>query len=410
MKDILRCVLLPVWNSYSFFTTYASVDNWVPAAGPLKAPENPANPLDRWILSSLSDMVEEIRAAMDAYQLQRAANRFEKFADDLTNWYIRRSRRRFWKSKNDGDKNDAYATLYYVLMTFVKCAAPFIPMLTEKIYRELRTEDMPESVHLCDFPEPETDRRDTALECQMENTMRAVTLGHFLRKQKNLKIRQPLAKAILVAADPKVRTLLEGTKEIVAEELDVKEILIRDSDAELVTLSAKANFKVLGAKLGPKMKAAAAEIAKLTAEDLRKLEAGESVSIVLDGETIALAPGEVTVLRAEKPGVTAATEAGLTIALDTELTRELLDEGIAREFISKVQNLRKEMDLQVSDRITLAVAADEEATKAILTFRDYVSNETLALDIVTGEIAADKKEEADLNGHNAVICVKKGAI
>ena len=410
IKEVLRGVLLPIWNSYSFFTTYASVDNWVPAPGPLKAPENPANPLDRWILSSLSDMVEEIRAAMDAYQLQRAANRFEKFADDLTNWYIRRSRRRFWKSKNDGDKNDAYGTLYYVLMTFVKCAAPFIPMLTEKIYRGLRTEDMPGSVHLCDFPEPETDRRDTALECQMENTMRAVTLGHFLRKQKNLKIRQPLAKAILVAADPKVRALLEGTKDIVAEELDVKEILIRDSDAELVTLSAKANFKVLGAKLGPKMKAAAAEIAKLSADSLRKLESGETVAISLDGETIELAPGEVTVLRAEKPGVTAATEAGLTIALDTELTRELLDEGIAREFISKVQNLRKEMDLQVSDRITVAVASDEEAAKAILAFRDYVSNETLALDIIAGEIAADKKEEADLNGHNAVICVKKGAL
>ena len=409
IKEVLRGVMLPVWNAYSFFTTYANVDHWEPPKGEVKAPENPSNPLDRWILSSLADMVSEIRDAMDTYHLQKAANRFEKFAEDLTNWYIRRSRRRFWKSQNDTDKLDAYSTLYYVLLTFAKCAAPFIPFLTEEIYRALRTEEMPESVHLCDFPEATT-VRDPRLERQMESTMNAVTLGRFLRTQRNLKIRQPLSKAILVASDPEVRQMLSETADIISEELNVKQILVQESDDGLVELSAKANFKLLGPKLGPKMKSAAARIAGLSAEQIRELEKGGSYELDLgDGTTVTLTASDLSINRAEKPGVTVATDHGITLALDTELTHELILEGIAREFVSRVQNLRKEAGLEVSDRIRLHYrSADAIVREAVEHFTDYISGETLATSIAEGDDpAALRSAEEDLNGHLTKIDLAK---
>ena len=213
-----------------------------------------------------------------------------------------------------------------------------------------------------------------------------------------------------MAADPEVRELLSETKDIIAEELNVKDILVQDSDASLVDLSAKANFKALGPKLGPKMKMAAAAIAKLTAEQIAGLEKGASLDLDLgDGTSIALTAADLSIKRAEKPGVTVATENGITLALDTELTHELILEGIAREFVSKVQNMRKEAGLEVSDRITLTYQAQdpivEEAVKA---FADYISNETLATSIVIGENAsALKVEDEDLNGHATKIALAK---
>ena len=178
-------------------------------------------------------MIEEVTEEMDSYHLQKAAIRFGQFVDDLTNWYIRRSRRRFWKSQNDTDKEDAYQTLYYVLLTFTKTAAPFIPFITESIYQNLRTDDMPESVHLTDFPAPSSDIRDVRLETQMDYTMRAVSLGRYLRTQHSLKVRQPLAKAIIVIANSEVVEMLQETAPIIAEELNVKEVVFQTNEAEL---------------------------------------------------------------------------------------------------------------------------------------------------------------------------------
>ncbi|MBE6371848.1 MAG: isoleucine--tRNA ligase [Lentisphaerae bacterium] len=404
VKEVMRAVILPIWNSFSFFTTYANVDNWTPSADGA-APADPSNPLDRWILSSLSDMIAEIREAMDAFQLQKAANRFEKFAEDLTNWYIRRSRRRFWKSQNDTDKNEAYATLYHVLLTFVKCAAPFIPFITEEIYRTLRTDSMPESVHMCDFPQPEASRRDTWLEKQMEATMKAVSLGRFLRTQRNLKVRQPLQRAILVSGDADIRKMLEETADIVAEELNVKKIDVLADEEELVKLSAKANFKTLGRKLGPQMKEAAAMIQTLASSQIAAVLRGETVSLTLkSGTVLDLGKDDLSIQREEKPGIVAASEDGVTIALNTELTPELIAEGYAREFVSKVQNLRKEMGLEVTDRIAVTYTADPEVAAALNSFRDYITNETLCSSF---DAAADAEHAFDLNGKDCKVTVRK---
>ena len=405
IKEVMRNVMLPLWNSFSFFTTYANVDKWEPAADGA-CPKDLKNPLDRWILSSLADMVEEVRNAMDAFQLQKAANRFEKFAEDLTNWYIRRSRRRFWKSQNDSDKNDAYATLYYALITFTKCAAPFIPFITEEIYRTLRTDSMPESVHLCDYPEAETFRRDSALEKQMEATRTAVSLGRFIRTQRNLKVRQALSRALLVSDDAQIREMIGETASIIAEELNVKELVIRENEEDLVTLSAKANFKALGPKLGPKMKEAAALIAKLESSQVAALVKGGAVSLTLaDGTSFEITEKDLSIARAEKEGFAAASENGITIALDTELTPELVEEGLAREFISKVQNIRKEMLLDVSDRIHIKFAANEEVAKALKNYEEHIASEVLSLSCE--KVEALEGESTDLNGLAIVISVAK---
>jgi isoleucyl-tRNA synthetase len=407
VKEAMRSVILPIWNSFSFFMTYANVDNWKPASGPLSAPENPSNPLDRWILSSLADMVQEIRVNMDQYQLQPAANRFEAFVEDLTNWYIRLSRRRFWKSQDDQDKAEAYATLYYVLVTFAKAAAPFIPFITEEIYRSLRTEDMPESVHLCDFPEPELFRRDEKLERQNALAQKAVSLGRFLRTQRSLKVRQPLARAVLVSIDPEVRELLALSESVIADELNVKKVEISGDEETLVHLSAKANFKSLGSRLGPKMKAFASEIAKLPSHVISSIMAGSPYELKLeDGATCLLGASDIVVNRAERPGFCVAADASLTIALDTKLNDDLLAEGYARELVSRIQNLRKEMDLQVSDRIEVRVTAGQDLLDALAPGRDRVCSETLAskLEFIP---AGSELPDGDLNGKPCGVEVRK---
>ena len=398
IKDVLRGVMLPIWNAYSFFVTYANVDNWQPKPGS-KGPENATNPLDRWILSSLAQMVEEIQLEMDNYNLQKAANRFEKFVEDLTNWYIRRSRRRFWKSQNDGDKQDAYETLHYVLLTFAKTAAPFIPFTTEMIYRNLRTAEMPESVHLCDYPAADLERRDVYLEEQMENTMTAVSLGRYLRTQTNLKVRQPLAKAVIVAHDEKVQTMLEETASIIAEELNVKEIAFSRNEEELVHRSAKANFKTLGPKLGKNMKEAAAQIAAFGSLEINNLLLGSSISLTFnDGSTQEITADDLLIQREEKAGMTVATEGGITIALNTTITRELEEEGVAREFVSKIQNLRKDSGFEVSDRINLEYKLDSDLKSALTNFRDYICAETLAVTLAENLLLDDNNAiSGDLN-------------
>ncbi len=383
VKEVLRSVLLPVWNSYSFFVTYANVDNWSPKAGDELGPENPQNPLDKWILSSAHEMVEEVTIDMDNYNLQKSATRFEQFVDDLTNWYIRRSRRRFWKSQNDNDKNEAYQTLYSVLLIFCKTAAPFIPYITEEIYQNLKITGMPDSIHHCDFPVSDPKRRDVELDQQMENTMTAVTLGRYLRSQNSLRTRQPLAKAVIVVADEKIREMLKQTANIIAEELNVKEIEFSSDESELVVRSAKPNFKALGPKLGKEMKLAVPEIAKLSSEQIGEIIDGSSVNIILSsGTTVAITVNELDVRREEKAGLTVATEKGVTIALDTVLNEGLIVEGLAREIVSKIQNSRKEAGFEVSDHITINYSTDDRLLqKAFTEFNDYITSETLATDL-----------------------------
>ena len=325
-------------------------------------------------------MVKDVSAALDDYDLSAAIDPLINFIDELNNWYIRRSRRRFWKSENDADKKEAYAALYYALVTFAKVAAPFIPFVTEEIYQNLKTESDPESVHLCDFPVYNENLRDEALEFKMATVQKAVSMGHSLRNTFNLKNRQPLAKAELVTRNEDERKVLESMKDTIIEELNVKSVEFHDKESDLVEYSAKANFKVLGKKLGAKMKAAAAEILKLSDSEIAKVVDGGKVSITVDGENVELDGESILVERKEKEDLKVLNDGTLTVALDTKISGDLRKEGYVRDLIRGIQNLRKKSGFEVSDRIILTLGGDAELKSAYEMFKDLIFGETLAVE------------------------------
>ena len=402
VKQVLRDILIPLWNAYSFFVTYANVDGWHEDA--LAAPDS-ENELDRWIVSSLETLVADVSAAMDAYDLQRGVRPFVDFIDNLTNWYIRRSRRRFWKSQNDDDKSSAYRTLRYVLVQLSKVAAPFTPFIAEAIYTNLRGAGMPASVHLCDFPTANAAARDIALERGMALAQTAVNLGHSLRKQRDLKVRQPLPRAVLVSTDATIIAALQTKSAVIAEELNVKAVEFATDETKFVSLTAKANFKTLGPKVGARMKPVAAAISQLTPAQILDLQNGKTVPLSIEGFAIELAAEDVQIIRQENEGLTVANEGALTLALDTKLTPALISEGLAREFVSRIQALRKESDYEVTQRISITVEAPPETRAALAPHADYIRAETLcqSLDFATTPAA----ETIELNGHAMKIAVAK---
>ncbi len=406
VREVMRTVLLPLWNAYSFLVTYARVDQWRPAAGQGACSLKPSHVLDRWILSRLSAITADLRSSLDAYDLQKAGTRFTSFIEDLTNWYIRRSRRRFWKSSNDRDKEEAYQTLYHVLLTFCKLACPFIPFITENIYRNLRSEEMPESVHLCDYPEAQADIQDEALNRRMARTMRAVSLGRYLRSQTALKIRQPLSRALLLSADASVRQDLTEMSSMIADELNVKEVGIRADEQELVRLSALPNLRKLGPKYGKKMKELRESIAQFSGEQINDLLNGRKcLARLADGSEVELVLDDILVQREEREGFTVANEGDITVALDTRLDENLILEGWAREIVSKLQNLRKELKFEVTDRIHIEYEGPAEVKAAIEAQRDYIASETLALSLQNGQ--SSDMHEVELNEVKARFSLRK---
>ena len=398
----LRHLLIPWWNAYSFLVTYANIDGWTPPAAGAKVPVSP-NLLDRWILSTLDRVTGEVVAAMDAYDLQQAVRPLVQFIDDLTNWYIRRSRRRFWKSEDDTDKLRAYETLHTVLLRLCQIAAPFTPFIADEIYRNLRVDGMPGSVHLCDFPLPGGLARDPALEAQMARVQETVGLARQLRADFNLKVRQPLAALHVICREDAVLDLIRPLADIVADELNVKEVRFGRDETALAELSAKANFKTLGPKLGGLMKKAVAAVAAFTPAQVSALLDGKSVEVVLDGRTVALEPADVLIQRTPKAGMAVASSGALVVALETALTPALVQEGHARELINRIQNLRKDKDFDVADRISLTIQADDELRAAVEAHREVIAAETLAekLDAVPGT------GDVDVNGHLCAIQIER---
>ncbi len=396
VKQLMRHILIPLWNAYSFFVTYANIDGW---SGEQLTGGSSENVLDRWIRSSLTTLEERVRTAMDEYDLQRAVRPFVAFIEDLTNWYIRRSRRRFWKSQNDEDKRQAYETLYTVLLELSKIAAPFIPFISESIYRNLRTADMPESVHLCDFPVSDGSDRDTELEEQMAEVMTMVRLGRLLRSEHDLKVRQPLEAIHVVSQDPQVLQRIRSMEDIVLDELNVRRLVTGSQETELAELKSKADFRRLGPRLGAGMKRAAAAIAAMPSDQVEALAKGEAVVLGVGDQDLELAPEDVVIERLPKAGLVVASEGTIVVALETELTEELVLEGLAREFVNKVQNMRKAADLEVTQRIRVAFESSGEVEKAVAANRDYILAEILAVECEPAPNLDDDATAWDLNGH-----------
>lgn len=374
VREVLKNIIIPLWNSYYFFVTYANVDKITPDS----PPDNPVNPLDRWILSEVERMVEEVTTQLDRYDLQKAIDPVVDFIDSLNNWYIRRSRRRFWKSENDPDKNQAYQTLHTALMKLVLVASPFIPFTTEEIYVNLKPNESPLSIHLCDWPVSDTNKRDVKLEDRMKITRLAVSLGRSLRTQHNLKIRQPLKVIHLVTKNQEEKNALFEMEEIIKDELNVKSVVFRENEEELVEYTAKPNYKVLGKQLGKDMKKAAEHIHTLSMMEIQSLVDGSILSIDLGERAFDLTIDGVCIIRNEKAHLRVINEGSLTVALDSELTEELIQEGMIRDIIRSIQNERKEMGLRVTDRIRLFIHGPGSVKASLDTFQEYLCSETLA--------------------------------
>ena len=296
----------------------------------------------------------------------------------MNNWYIRRSRRRFWKSENDEDKKEAYEALYIALKTFSLVASPFIPFITEQIWQNLRTSDDKESVHLCDYPIYNEKWHNEELEFKMATVQKAVSMGRSLRNTFNLKNRQPLASVALVTRNENEKRVLAEMEDSIREELNVKKVEFHDREDELVEYKCKANFKVLGKELGPKMKKAASIIQELTSEQIQSILEGTNLSIDVDGTTVELNSEKILVERLEKDGLKVLNEGTLTVGLDSKITDELKKEGYVRDLIRGIQNLRKESGFEVTDRINLIVSGDDELKSSYEMFKDFISSETLA--------------------------------
>jgi isoleucyl-tRNA synthetase len=331
------------------------------------------------------------------------------FVDKLTNWYIRRSRRRFWKSDDDADKASAYATLYRVLVTFAKSLAPVLPYVTEAIYRNLVAWDgqQPESIHLCDMPVVDESIRDAELEEQMTLAMRACALGRMLRNRHNLKVRQPLQRVFLLPPDEHSREELTAVSDLIAEELNIKDVVLVEDESDISEVSYKPNFRSLGPRFGKRMKEVSAFVAGLTGEQVHALREGQRLEVAGD----AIGIDDIDVQRREREDVVVAVEENLAVGLDVHLTDELIAECGAREFVNRVQNMRKDAGLDVADRIRLWVQGGGALEGWVTAYRDYVAGETLAEQINVGQLPANGEasltKESEVNTEPCTIALNR---
>lgn len=404
VEVVLRQVILPWWHAYSFFTTYARIYHWEPNEEVINWKSKPDAVIDRWMLSLLNKLIKEVEEGMDAYDLSRAVEPFVGFIDQLTNWYIRRSRRRFWEDKATPDRDQAFSTLYRILLDLTKIAAPFVPFISDAMYLNLKTEKMPTSVHLCDYPSYHAESRDENLEREMEVVQIAVSLGHSLRKEHKMKVRQPLATAHIISSDMTTLHFLKEQQHLIAEELNVKQVEFGTNETEFVALKAKPNFRTLGKKVGKLMRAVQSAIESFDQNQLAILLDGGDIPIEVEGERILLTPEDMQVERIVHEGIVAANAGHITVALDTKLTDVLLLEGLAREMINKINTMRREANFDVSDRIHVAMQTTERVKESFKLFEDYICNEVLAVSV---EFKPCEGTEWDLNGERCVILLQR---
>lgn len=393
VEELLKKFTLTLWNTYSFYVTYANIDKMEPTL----MTTQPSHKLDQWILSRLHGLIEETTASMEDYNLTKATRPMLEFVDDLSNWYVRRSRRRFWKSENDGDKAEAYQTLYTVLVQFAKLLAPFMPFVSDEIYRNLTGED---SVHLTDWPVANKAFIHSELDQEIAVTRSIVKLGHAIRGKKKLRVRQPLAKVIVgLPHSVKPETVLLQ-QEVILEELNVKNLELLKDAGEVAQPTALPNAKLLGPKYGK-------DVQKI----IQEAKAG-NFTLRPDGTVhvaeFILELGEVELAYKGKEGMDVEAEAGIVVALDTEITDELYSEGLMREIVRLVQDLRKEADYQVSDRIDLLIKAEGKLSEAVTTYADQIKEETLALELrQAGDLEWDLEKEFTVDGFSAKIALRK---
>ena len=386
VAEVIRNFTLTLWNTYSFFVTYANLDGWTPD---LSEPVE-YSPLDQWLRSALHTLVRDVSVALENYDVLGATRPIEAFVGELSNWYLRRSRRRFWKSESDGDKKAAYATLYEALVTLSKLLAPTMPFIADEMYQNLVRgveEGAPISVHLAKWPEYDESLIDEQLNQSMDLVVKLASLGHAARNKANMKVRQPLAEAQFSVGNADEREVVKAYADLLEDELNVKHVRPLETAGQAVSYALNPLPKQLGQKYGRLFPEIRKVLVSMEPDDAaRNLLAGESVSIEVNGEKYEILPEEVEVRASAKEGLVVASDGAYLAALVTDLTPELVQEGLAREFVRRVQDLRKQADLDISDRIRLYYQASKGLEEAIQSFTDYITGETLTVELVDAKV------------------------
>ena len=408
LKDTQRKFFNTIVNVYSFFGMYANIDGFRYSGSPLPVSERPE--MDRWIISRLNTTVKLVDEYLEDYEPTKAARAIEKYVEELSNWYVRRNRRRFWKEGKSIDKTSAYQTLYECLVSLAKLISPTAPFFGEWLYQQLNdvTGQDEISVHLSFYPTVEETAIDKQLERKMQVARTVSSIVLRIRNQIDINVRQPLSKIIL-PLNKEDRSMVESVKHIILDEVNVKDIRFVEDDSGIVSKSAKPNYPVLGKKLGKKMKPVAKKVNSLTTDDITDFEEKGYIDIDMEnGEQIRLTDTELEIQRTGLEGWSVETEDGITVAVDTELTTELLQEGIAREFINRVQNMRKEADFEVTDRIIIGFDGPEEVTDAINAMKKYIKEETLAENIDDSVLdVSDFVKTWDIEGEKCKISIRR---
>lgn len=408
VSEVVRNFTLTLWNTYTFFVTYANLDGWQPGS------PNDVNfsSLDKWLRSSLHSLIRNVTKAFEEYDVLGATRPIEVFVDQLSNWYLRRSRRRFWKADSDSDKNAAYTTLYEALVVLSKLLAPTMPFMAEELYQNLTLSirmDELESVHLCQWPSFDPAVIDEKLNQDMSLVMKLVSIGHSARNKASRRVRQPLSEVALSVSTQLEEKVVKDYAEIIADELNVKQVRVLSKATEAVSYVLNPLPKQLGQKYGskyPKIRQAVMEMDPLKIG--KEITHGKNVRIEIDHEKFEILPEEIEVRVVAKEGYAVAAEGAYVAALVTKLTPELEREGLAREFVRRVQDLRKQADLEISDRIELYFLASEKLCLSIKEHAAYIQGETLSLQVNEGPVPADATSvQEEFDGESLHVGLRK---
>ena len=376
VDEVRRKFFGTLYNTYSFFALYANVDGFEPGQQQIDFAKRPE--IDRWILSCLNTLIKKVTAELENYDPTRAGRLIDAFVNnDLSNWYVRLNRKRFWGKEMSDDKRSAYETLYTCLMTVSRLLAPFAPFYSDQLYRDLGGEK--DSVHLDAYPTADEALIDADLEARMEMAQQITSMVLALRRKVNIKVRQPL-QSIMIPATAEQKRHIEAVKDLILNEVNVKELNFVEG-AGILVKKVKCNFRTMGKKYGKLMKGVAAQMSGLSQEQIADLENKGTIAIQVDGQNLDVELADVEIISEDIPGWLVANEGSLTVALEVELTDELKQEGMAREIINRVQNIRKDSGLEITDRIQIVLAPNAEIEQAVKGFGDYIKTQVLADDI-----------------------------
>lgn len=405
-----RKFLGTLYNTYSFFAIYANIDQFVFRVNQ-QTPVASRSELDRWILSKLNSLILEVTEALDDYDPTKAARAIEEFvSEQLSNWYVRLSRRVFWKGEMNADKQAAYETLYTCLDAISRMMSPISPFFSDWLYRNLNApiianNEAPKSVHLTNWPVVNQASIQVELEMQMQRAQTICSLVLSLRKKEKIKVRQPLQKLLIPALTPQMKSQIEHVATLIQSEVNVKEIEYLEADNALLVKKIKPNFKTLGKVLGPHMKAMSAIVDVFTQDQIREIETSGKIEVMLNEETFTLNLSDVEIMTQDMPGWLVTSEGDTTVALDITISESLLQEGIARELVNRIQNLRKELGFEVTDKIKVEFSGSKQLTSSVNQFNAYICSEVLATEITF--VSACNTHETDVNEEAVYLNLKK---